>query len=89
MRKQTLLFVTAAITLLGACSRTSDGDVVVNRPSDVQVQTTQDTIHLPTVTTRTDTINTPVVGVKKDTLIVDKPIVGMKKSVVKVPAVRP
>lgn len=88
MRKQTLLFAAGAFALLGACSRTSDGDVVVNRPSDVDVKTTQDTLHMPSITTRTDTVSTPVVGVQKETVIVNKPVVGTKKSVVKVPAVQ-
>lgn len=89
MRKQTLLLAVAATVALGACKRTENGDVVVNRPSDVQVKTTQDTLHLPTVTTKTDTINTPVVGTQKETLIVNKPVVGTKKTVVKVPVVKP
>ena len=88
MRKYTLLLAAASAIALGACSRTSDGDVVVNRPSDVSVKTTQDTLHMPTVTTRTDTINSPVVGVQKETLIVNKPVVGTEKKVVKVPVVQ-
>lgn len=88
MRKQTLLFAAGAFALLGACSKTDNGDVVVKRPSDVDVKTTQDTLHMPTVGTKTDTINTPVVGVQKETLVVSKPVVGTQKSVVKVPVVR-
>ena len=86
MRKQTLLFV-GAFALLGACSRTDNGDVVVKRPVDVDVKTTKDTINVPTVTTKIDTINTPVVGTKKDTLVVTKPVVGTKKTAVKVPVI--
>jgi hypothetical protein len=88
MRKQTLLLAAVSTIALGACKRTSDGDVVVNRPSDVQVKTTQDTLHMPTVTTRTDTINAPVVGVQKETLVVNKPVVGTQKTTVKVPVVQ-
>jgi hypothetical protein len=88
MRKQTLLLVAGAAALLGACKKTENGDIVVDRPTDVQVKTTQDTLQMPTVTTKTDTINTPVVGVEKDTVIVSKPVVGTKKSVVKVPVVQ-
>ena len=60
---RTLTFGAAAVMALatGACSRTENGDVVVKRP-EVSVKTTEDTMRVPTVTTRTDTINTPVVG---------------------------
>lgn len=88
MRKSTLLLAAASAIALGACGRTSDGDVVVNRPSDVEVKTTKDTLHMPTMTTRTDTINAPVVGVQKETLIVNKPVVGTKKTAVKVPVIQ-
>jgi len=87
MRRQTLLLI-GALATLGACSRTENGDVVVKKPVDVDVKTTQDTLHPPTVTTKTDTINTPVVGTKTDTLIVKKPVVGTKKTEVKVPVVK-
>lgn len=85
MRKQTLLFIAAAATL-GACSRTENGDLVVKRPTSVN--TTEDTLHTPTITTKTDTINSPVVGTQKETLIVNKPVVGTEKKVVKVPVVQ-
>ena len=86
MRKQTLLVI-GAVATLAACSRTENGDVVVKKPVDVDVQTTQDTLHTPKITTKTDTISTPVVGTKKDTLIVSKPVVGTKKTEVKVPVI--
>ena len=35
--------------------------------------------------TKKDTINTPVVGVKKDTVVIDKPVAGTKKTEVTVP----
>src|SRR5262249_49185986 len=88
MRKHTLLLVAASALALGACKRTADGDVVVDRPSDISVKTTQDTLHMPTVTTRTDTISSPVIGVRKETLIVNKPVVGMEKKAVKVPVIQ-
>lgn len=88
MRRRSLLLASASLALIGACSRTDNGDVVVKRPADVSVQTTQDTLHMPTVTTRTDTVNTPVVGTKPDTVIVNKPVVGTKKTTVKVPVVK-
>jgi hypothetical protein len=84
MHARTKLIAAAALALLGACSRTESGDVVVKRPADVDVKTTEDTLH---VTTKTDTINAPVIGTKKETVVVNKPIVGSKKTEVKVPVV--
>lgn len=71
---------------IGACKRTSNGDVVIDRPS--AVQTTPDTIHLPSIGTRTDTINTPTVGTQTETLIVKKPVVTKKQTVVKTPVIK-
>jgi hypothetical protein len=88
MRTRTVLLAAGALSLLGACSRTDNGDVVIKRPSDVSVTTTQDTVHMPRLTTRTDTINTPVVGTQKETVIVNKPVVGTKRTIVKVPVIR-
>jgi hypothetical protein len=88
MRRRSLLLATAGLAVIAACSRTENGDVVVKRPSDVSVKTTEDTLHLPKVTTRTDTVNTPVVGTKPETMIVNKPVVGTKKTAVKVPVVK-
>ena len=87
MHKQTALIAVAVLTMLGACKRTESGDVVVKRPTDVDVKTTPDTLHLPSVTTKTDTINAPVVGTQKETVVVSKPVVGSKKKAVKVPVV--
>ena len=86
MRKQTLLLIVSAFAL-GACSKTENGDLVVKRPADVNVTTTKDTLAMPSVGTRIDTVNTPVVGVQKDTVVVSKPVVGTKKSEVKVPVI--
>ena len=52
MKNDIALLAVGAFALLGACSRTENGDVVVKRPSDVDVKTTQDTLHMPTVTTQ-------------------------------------
>ena len=77
-----------AAVVLAACGRTKEGDLTVERPGDVDVKTTTDTIKLPDVGTKIDTINTPTVGVKEDTLIVKKPVVGTKKTEVKVPTIK-
>jgi hypothetical protein len=84
-----MVLLVAAIGALGACSRTESGDIEVKRPADVDVKTTTDTLHMPTVGTRIDTINAPVVGTKKDTIIVNKPVVGTQKTTVKVPVIKP
>ena len=86
MKKQTLLFV-SAFALLGACSRTDSGDVVVKRPVDVDVKTTKDTLTMPKLTTKIDTITTPVIGTRKDTVVITTPVVGTKKTEVKVPVI--
>lgn len=88
MRKSNYLLAASALVAIGACSRTENGDVVVKRPADVSVQTTQDTLHLPSVTSRTDTVSTPVIGTKTETLVVKKPVIGTKKTEVKVPQVK-
>ncbi|HEV8216268.1 MAG TPA: hypothetical protein VGP95_10550 [Gemmatimonadaceae bacterium] len=90
MRTSRTLAIGAATVIAlasGACSRTENGDVVVKRP-EVSVKTAEDTLRVPTVTTRTDTVNTPVVGTQTETLIVKKPVVGTRKTEVKVPVVR-
>ena len=79
----------AFLAALGACSRTDSGDVVIKRPTKVDVQTTPDTLRLPSIKTKTETINTPaVVGTQQETVIVKKPIIGTKPNVVKVPTVQ-
>ena len=85
MRSRNALLAAAAVVALGACSKTKDGDIVVDKP--VGIETTKDTLHPPTIGTRTDTINTPTVGTKPETLIVNKPVVGTKKTVVTTPTV--
>jgi hypothetical protein len=85
MRTPNVLLAFAALAL-GACSKTKNGDIVVDKPTGIQ--TTPDTLHPPTLGTKTDTITTPVVGTKPETLIVNKPVVGSKKTTVKVPTVK-
>src|SRR5438445_6469815 len=85
MRTRNTLLAATALMALGACSKTKEGDIVVDKPTGIT--TTQDTIHTPKLTTKTDTITTPVVGTKPETLIVKKPVVGTKKTEVKVPVI--
>ena len=87
MRSRNIMLVAAAV-VLGACGRTKEGDLTVERPNDVDVSTTKDTLKMPEVGTKIDTINTPTVGTKPETLIVNKPVVGTKKTEVKVPTVK-
>jgi hypothetical protein len=87
MTTRKIMLVAAAVALT-ACGRTKDGDLTVERPGDIDVKTTTDTLKMPKVGTKIDTINTPVVGTKPETLVVNKPVVGTKKTTVKVPTVR-
>lgn len=86
MRTRNTLLAAAAIAALGACSKTKEGDLVVDKP--VGIETTKDTLHPPTIGTKTDTINTPTMGTKPETLIVQKPVIGTKKTEVKVPVIK-
>ena len=87
MNTRKIMIVTAAVAL-AACGRTKEGDLTVERPGDVDVKMTKDTIKVPQVGTKIDTISTPTVGTKPETLIVNKPVVGSKKTEVKVPVIR-
>lgn len=87
MMTRKIMLVAAAFALV-ACGRTKEGDVTVERPGDVDVQTTTDTIPMPEFGTKIDTIKTPTMGTKPETLIVNKPVVGTKKTEVKVPTVK-
>ena len=87
MKARNMMFVFAALAL-AACGRTKEGDLTVERPGDIDVKTTTDTIKMPEIGTKIDTINTPVVGTQTDTLIVKKPVVGTKKTEVKVPTIK-
>ena len=80
MKKSILVFAALA---LAACTKTGENEYEVERPGLVV-----DTLKTPELTTKIDTINTPVVGTQKDTIIVDKPVVGTKKTEVKVPTVQ-
>jgi hypothetical protein len=87
MKNRNIMLVAAAVAL-AACGRTKEGDLTVERPGDIDVTTTTDTIKMPEVGTKIDTINTPTVGTKPETLIVNKPVVGSKKTEVKVPVIK-
>jgi hypothetical protein len=66
MRFLTILTICAA--LVGACSKTDDGKIVVHTPGEVEVKTRSDTISLPK-------INVPKIGTKEETLVVRKPVI--------------
>jgi hypothetical protein len=87
MNTRNIMLVVAAVAVT-ACGRTKEGDLTVERPGDIDISTTKDTIKLPEVGTRIDTINTPTMGTKPETLIVNKPVVGTKKTEVKVPVIK-
>ena len=87
MNTRKIMIVAAAVALT-ACGRTKEGDLTVERPGDVDVTMTKDTLKVPEIGTKIDTINTPTVGTKPETLIVNKPVVGSKKTEVKVPTIK-
>jgi hypothetical protein len=88
MHKNSMLLVAGAFAFVAACSKTDNGDVVVQKPVGVDVKTATDTLHPPTVGMQKDTINTPVMGTKAETVVVQKPVVGTKKTEVNVPVLK-
>ena len=62
MRKLVAVLALAAVSTLGACKKTGEGEYQVKTP-DVDVKTDTHTVETPSVDA----------GMKKDTLIVDRP----------------
>ena len=86
MRK--MLLGAAMLTLpLAACKKTGDDTYQVKTPT-VGLDTHTVTTPSVDVGTKKDTINTPVIGTKPDTVIIQKPVVGTKKTEVTVPTVK-
>ena len=67
MRKLVAVLALAAVSTLGACKKTGEGEFQVKTP-DVDVKTDTTTIQTPSVDA----------GMTKDTLIVDRPTVDVK-----------
>ena len=85
---RSFMLVTAIVAVaVTACSRTKEGDVVVDRPGEVEVHMKKDTLNVPSVGTKTDSVNTPVIGTQKETVIVNKPVIGSKKTQIKQPTI--
>ena len=74
MSKLLMVLAFAAISAVGACKKTGEGEYQVKGPD---VDKKGDTI---TIGTDTATVTTPSVdaGMKKDTLVVDRPTVDVK-----------
>jgi hypothetical protein len=87
MRARILAAVVGSLAV-GGCSRTESGDVVIKRPSSVDIKTTPETLRAPWVTTKTETVNAPVVRTKSETVVVKKPVFGTQKKVIKVPEIQ-
>jgi hypothetical protein len=87
--RNTFILAVSACCLLGACKRTDDGKLVIERPGEIDVKIKNDTLHLPSIGTTKDTITTPTIGVKEETLIVKKPVIGRQRSEVSKPVIRP
>jgi hypothetical protein len=64
VRKLAFAVALTAVSTLGACKKTGEGEYQVEKPV---VGTTTDTVHTPSVDVgaKTDTITTPTVGTKK------------------------
>ena len=62
-----IITLTICAALLGACSKTDDGKIVVHTPGEVDVKTRSDTISMPT-------IKLPKLETKEETLVVKKPV---------------
>ena len=67
MRKLIAVVALTAVSALGACKKTGEGEYQVKTP-DVEVKTDTHTVQTPSVD----------VGTKKDTLVVDRPTVDVK-----------
>ena len=67
MRKFIAVVALTAVSALGACKKTGEGEYQVKTP-DVEVKTDTHTVQTPSVD----------VGTKKDTLVVDRPTVDVK-----------
>ena len=87
MRAHVLAAVVGILAIDG-CSRTESGDVVIKRPTHVDIKTRPETLKMPSFRTKKDTVNAPVVGTQQETIIVKKPVVGKQKKVINVPQVQ-
>ena len=67
MRKLIAVVALTAVSALGACKKTGEGEYQVKTP-DVDVKTDTHTVQTPSVD----------VGTKKDTIVVDRPTVDVK-----------
>jgi hypothetical protein len=85
MRTRNTLLAAAAVMALGACTKTKEGDIVVDKP--VGIATTPDTLHPPTVGVKVDSISHLTIGTKPETLIVNKPVIKTTKTAVAVPTI--
>jgi uncharacterized protein YcfL len=79
-RDLTLLALVLTLGALAACTKNSDGDMVVKTPV-VETSTRTDTVHTPRVELSKDTITTvtPTVVVKKETSTVTVPHVSVTR----------
>lgn len=94
MTRNLFILALSALGLLGACKRTDDGKLVIERPGEIDVKVKNDTVklpsvHMPSIGTTKDTVTTPTVGVKEETLIVKKPVFGSQRRAVNKPVIRP
>lgn len=86
--RTTIVIGALAILATGACRKTNDGRVVIDRPGDVNVTTKEDTITLPKV--ELPKVNVPKVDMPHIKIHeqVDTVNVGKSKRVVKYPGIK-
>ena len=83
-----ILTTIIGILAVGGCSRTDSGDVVVKRPTSVDIKTRPETLRVPSFRTKKDTVSAPVVGTQQETIVVKKPVVGKQKKEITVPQIQ-
>ena len=83
MRKMLIGAVLLAVPVT-ACKKTGDNEYQIKTPT---IGTDTHTVTTPSVEMRKDTISTPVLGTRPDTVIIQKPVVGTKKTEISVPHV--
>lgn len=93
MTRNMVILALTTLSLLGACKRTDDGKLVIERPGEIDVKVKNDTLklpsmHMPSIGTKKDTVTTPTVGVKEETLIVKKPVFGSQRRAINKPVIK-
>jgi len=84
MRKMLVGLVILSLPL-AACKKTGDNQYQVQTPT---IGTDTHTVTTPSVEMKKESITTPVIGTKPDTVIIQRPVAGTKKTEVSVPVIK-